>query len=116
MQTGYPRIAAVPGPAAPCHDPESPAGPSLELGPRASADRVAMTYDDTTRRDNPEGGITEGPPDSTGTLPLGDGAIDEPGLGAPDPDADPRGVGPDGSIDGGGSINGGIGSSVIPTP
>jgi hypothetical protein len=76
-----------------------------------------MTYDDTTRRDNPEGGITDGPPDSSGgTLPLGDGSIERPGLGSPDADTDPRGVGPDGSIDGGGSIDGDIGSSTIPTP
>jgi hypothetical protein len=75
-----------------------------------------MTYDDTTRRDNPEGGITDGPPDSTGTLPLGDGAIDQPGLGAPDPGTDARGIGPDGSIDGGGTIDGDVGPGTINTP
>ena len=73
-----------------------------------------MTYDDTTRRDNPEGGINDGPPDSAGTLPLGDGAIDSPGLGAPDAGADPRGIGPDGSIDGGGSIDGDPGEDSSP--
>jgi hypothetical protein len=75
-----------------------------------------MTYDDDTTAPDvselpgaPRSGVLDGPADGditgSGSGPES-GAIDQPSLGAPDSSADPRGVGPDGSIDGGGMLDG----------